>query len=152
MTTTRIAGAEARAAGSCRLCPVSCERVVLPVGCLESGCSRLYSYEGDGRTWIGCLQGVFGVEIDLHRFRLLQRTRGGFGGLRTAREPLPICRTEIERTFEHRSDGPCVNPDFLLAAHRGAYRVARPASAGRSSGGRGRGGPRPPGPGDGRPR
>ena len=61
--------------------------------------------------------------VDLHRFRLLQRTKTGFGGLRAAREPLPVCRTEIERTFEHRSDGPCVNPDFLLSAHRDGYRV-----------------------------
>ena len=34
-----------------------------------------------------------------------------------------MCRTEIERTFEHRSDGPCVNPDFLLSAHRGLNEV-----------------------------
>jgi hypothetical protein len=131
MTTTRTTPAEARAAGSCRLCAVSCERVVMPAGCLESGCSRLYSYEQDGRTWIGCVERVFAAEIDLHRFRLLERTRAGFGGLRTAREPLPICRTEVERTFEHRSDGPCVNPDFLLSAHRGGYRVTAAPPSGR---------------------
>lgn len=113
----------ASAAGSCRSCPVSCERVVYPLGCLEGSCPRLYSYEEDGRTWIGCLEGVYRAEIDLHRFRLLERTKAGFGGLRTAREPLPVCRTEIERTFEHRSDGPCVNPDFLLSAHRSGYTV-----------------------------
>lgn len=120
---TSTTAATARAAGSCRLCPVSCERVVHPAGCLESGCSRLYSYEQDGRTWIGCLEGVYGVEIDLERFRTLQRTAAGFGALRAVRDPLPICRTEVERTFEHRSDGPCVNPDFLLSAPRHAYTV-----------------------------
>lgn len=123
MTRTGTTSAAARAAGSCRLCPVSCERVVHPAGCLESGCSRLYSYEEDGRTWIGCLDGVYRAVIDLHRFRLLERTKGGFGALRAAREPLPMCRTDIERTFEHRADGPCVNPDFLLSAHRRAYTV-----------------------------
>jgi hypothetical protein len=40
-----------------------------------------------------------------------------------------MCRTEVERTFEHRSDGPCVNPDFLLSAHRGGYRVTATPSA-----------------------
>ena len=120
---TRTAAAAALAAGSCRQCPVSCERVVHPAGCLESGCSRLYSYEEDGRTWIGCMEGVYRAEIDLERFQALQRTRGGFGALRAAREPLPMCRAEVERTFEHRSDGPCVNPDFLLSAPRHAYTV-----------------------------
>jgi len=128
MSTT--AAAAARAAGSCRQCPVSCERVVYPAGCVESGCSRLYSYEQDGRTWMGCLEGVFRAEIDVDGFRRLQRTRGGFGGLRAAREPLPICRCEVERTFEHRSDGPCVNPDFLLSGRGRAYTVSvRPGRA-----------------------
>lgn len=119
---TPVTAAAALAAGSCRQCPVSCERVVYPVGCLESGCSRLYSYEEDGRTWMGCLEGVYRAEIDLERFRALQRTKAGFGALRAVREPLPICRAEVERTFEHRGDGPCVNPDFLLSA-RHAYTV-----------------------------
>ena len=109
------AAATATAAGSCRQCPVSCERVVQPAGCVESGCSRLYSYERDGRTWMGCLEGVYGVEIDLDGFRRLQRTAAGFGGLRAAREPLGICRSAVERTFEHRGSTSCVNPDFLLS-------------------------------------
>lgn len=109
------AAATASVAGSCRQCPVSCERVVQPAGCIESGCPRLYSYERDGRTWMGCLAGVYGVEIDLDGFRRLQRTAAGFGGLRAAREPLGICRSAVERTFEHRGAAPCVNPDFLLS-------------------------------------
>jgi hypothetical protein len=111
-------------AGSCRGCPVACERVVYPAGCLESGCSRLYLYEEAGRTWFGCVEGVFGSEVDLARFRALQATRTGFGALRATREPLPICRSAVERTFEHRADGPCVNPDFLLSAQRRAYHVS----------------------------
>jgi hypothetical protein len=127
MTPTAAA---ARAAGSCRSCPVSCEKVVYPAGCLESGCVRLYSYEQDGRTWIGCLEGVYRVDIDLERFRMLQRTKGGFGALRAAREPLPICCSEVERTYEHRSDGPCVNPDFLLSGPRHVYTVTATRRAG----------------------
>ena len=115
-----------REAGSCRQCPVGCERVVHPAGCLESGCPRVYSYERDGRTWFGCIEGVHGAEIDMERFRVLARTKLGFGGLRAIRPPLPQCRTEVERTFEHRAGGPCVRPDFLLSAPRLDYRVTVP--------------------------
>jgi len=109
------AAATAMVAGSCRQCPVGCERVVHPAGCVEAGCTRLYSYERDGRTWMGCMEGVYGVEIDLESFRLLQRTAAGFGGLRAARPPLGICRSVVERTFEHRGAPRCVNPDSLLS-------------------------------------
>ena len=122
---TPTTAAAARAAGSCRQCPVSCERVVYPAGCIESGCSRLYSYEDEetGRTWMGCLEGVYRAEIDLDGFRRLQRTAAGFGALRATKEPLPMCRCDVERTFEHRSDGPCVNPDFLLSGRDRVYTV-----------------------------
>ena len=149
MTPTRTAAAEARAAGSCRLCPVSCERVVMPAGCLESGCSRLYSYEQDGRTWIGCLEGVYRAEIDLHRFSCCSAPGPASAACAPAREPLPMCRTEIERTFEHRSDGPCVNPDFLLCGaprRLPGHRDPRPGPPGgaRRPGGTGGGGSEPP--------
>ena len=109
--------------GGCRLCPVYCEKIVYPAGCVESGCPRLYAYEEAGRTYIGCLEKVYPVDIDLELFQRLQRAKGGFGGLRASREPLPICRTEVERTFEHRAEGACVNPDFLLSAPRRPYTV-----------------------------
>ncbi len=102
--------------GACGQCPVRCERVVYPSGCIQSGCPRLYSYVRDGREVMGCLDRVFWAEIDVERFRALQRTRAGFGGLRVWREPSAICRCAIERTFDHRPHGPCVNPDFLGAA------------------------------------
>ena len=109
--------------GSCRQCPVSCERVVEPAGCMEADCPRLYSYEREGQTWIGCLEGVYEVEIELERFRTLQRTAAGFGGLRASKEPLPICRSQVERTFEHRVVASCVNPDFLLSGADAVYTV-----------------------------
>lgn len=130
-------GSSRGSAGSCRGCPVSCERVVYPAGCLESGCARLYSHEEEGRTWFGCVEGVFGAEVDLARFRALQATRTGFGALRAAREPLPICRAGVERTFEHRADGPCVNPDFLLSASSRAYHVSVTPRAGDRGGAEG---------------
>lgn len=113
----------ARAAGSCRQCAVGCERVVHPAGCLQSGCPRLYSHHEDGRTWVGCLEGVYRVEIDLGALRAASRSRAGFGALRAHREPLAICRADVERTFAHRTDEPCVNPDFLLSAPRRPYVV-----------------------------
>lgn len=109
--------------GSCRQCPVSCERTVHPAGCLETQCPRLYSYERDGRTWIGCMEGVYRVEIDLERLRRMERTAVGFGALRASREPLPICSSSVERTFEHRCASACVNPDFLLSGAGTAYTV-----------------------------
>lgn len=108
--------AEARAAGSCRMCPVSCERVVYPSGCVEARCERLYTYERAGRTLMGCLEQVFRVEIDVEAFRAMQRTRAGFGALRVWRDPLGMCRCAVEPTFEHRRHGPCVNPDFRESA------------------------------------
>ncbi|MEW6583414.1 MAG: hypothetical protein AB1416_11720, partial [Actinomycetota bacterium] len=100
------------AAGGCRMCAVSCERVVYPAGCIASGCLRCYSYLQGGRTYFGCVEGVFRVEIDRALFDELEAQRGGFGGLRAAREPLPVCRTAVDRTFEHRPHGDCVNPGF----------------------------------------
>ena len=123
MRTSPTAAAARAAAGSCRLCPVSCERVVEPAGCLEAGCPRLYSHVRDGRTWVGCMEGVYDVEIDLDGLRRMQRTAAGFGALRAAREPLPICRSEVERTFEHRGSPACVNPDFLLSGSEATYVV-----------------------------
>jgi hypothetical protein len=111
------------ATGSCRRCPVYCERVVYPAGCVESGCPRVYAYEEGGRTYIGCLEKVYTVEIDLELLEEAQRARGGFGALKTARDPLPVCRTEVETTFAHRACGGCVNPDFLLSAPRRPYIV-----------------------------
>lgn len=105
--------------GSCRLCPVACDRLVYPSGCLESACSRLYTYEFDGRPVMGCLEGVFGVEIDVEAFRTMQRTRAGFGALRVRGEPLPQCHCVIDQTFPHRPHGACGNPGFRHSAPPG---------------------------------
>jgi hypothetical protein len=71
---------------------------------------------------MGCLEGIYQVEIEIEGFRRLQRTAAGFGGLRASREPLPICRASVERTFEHRGETSCVNPDFVLTG-AGEYTV-----------------------------
>ncbi len=104
------------AAGGCRECPVRCARVVHVSHCVESQCPHLYAYERFGRRVMGCVQQVFRVEVDVERFRELQRTRAGFGGLRVWREPLECCACVVEPAFEHRHPGVCVNPGFRLSA------------------------------------
>ncbi len=99
----------------CRRCPVRCDTVVYLAGCVAVDCPSLYAHERDGRRHVGCLQGIFAVEIDLEAFRRLQAARPGFGALRAVRPPLPVCRTEIDSAFEHRAVGACLNPEFLLS-------------------------------------
>ena len=121
---TTVTDLRSRVSGSCRRCPIACDKVVYPVGCIESGCSRLYSYDEDGRTFIGCLENVYKVEIDRALLDQFEGERGGFGALRVMREPLPVCRTGVEETFPHRVDGPCLNPDFLFSAPRREFTVS----------------------------
>ena len=49
----------------CRRCEVHCDKVVYPSACVERECPFLYSFVELGRTYVGCMQKVFGVEIDL---------------------------------------------------------------------------------------
>ena len=51
--------------------------------------------------------------------------REGFGAVRAIRAPLPMCRSEIESCYEHRTgELGCVNPEFKeLAAGSPTFRV-----------------------------
>ena len=49
----------------CRRCDVHCDKVVYPSACVERACPFLYSFVELGRTYVGCMQKVFDVEIDL---------------------------------------------------------------------------------------
>ena len=49
----------------CRRCEVHCDKVVYPGACVERSCPFVYAYEAWGRTYMGCMQKVFDVEIDL---------------------------------------------------------------------------------------
>lgn len=112
----------------CRRCVVRCDTVVYLGGCVASGCPSLYANERDGRTKLGCLHGIFTVEIDKDAFEAMQRTPGGFGALRAVRPPLPICQTDVDQAFEHRATGACINPDFLLSGslHQITVRMSPP--------------------------
>src|SRR3954453_12937269 len=86
-----------------RHCEVHCDKVVYPSACVERSCPFLYAFEEFGHTYVGCMRKVYKVEIDLHLLRAASRRREGLGGVKPMREPLPMCRVEVERCYEHRS-------------------------------------------------
>ena len=49
----------------CRRCSIHCDKVVYPSACVASACPFLYAYREWGRTYIGCMQKIYGAEIDL---------------------------------------------------------------------------------------
>ena len=98
----------------CRRCDVHCDKVVYPGACVERSCPFLYAYEDHGQTFVGCLQKVFGVEIDLDLLAEAEGASGGFGAVKATRRPLPMCRVEVDPCYEHRaSELGCVNPEFF---------------------------------------
>jgi hypothetical protein len=109
----------------CRRCDVHCDKVVYPAACLEAACPFLYAYEEHGRTFVGCMQKVYDVEIDLDLLREAQGAKPGFGAVRAQRQPLPMCRSEVSACYEHRSgDLGCVNPEFFeLPQESPSFRV-----------------------------
>jgi hypothetical protein len=98
----------------CRRCEVHCDKVVYPSACVERACPFMYAYEEFGHTYIGCMQRVYGVEIDLEMLREAEARGEGFGAMRTTRAPLPMCRVEVEECYgaERSGDLGCVNPEF----------------------------------------
>ena len=90
--------------------------MVHPAGCIASGCAYLYLYDDEesGRRFMGCMQKVFKGEIDVELFEQAQRTRHGYGGVKTSGLPLPRCRTTVERAYDGHSEAfDCVNPSFF---------------------------------------
>ena len=98
----------------CRRCDVHCDKVVYPSACLERACPFVYAFEEFGHTYVGCMQKVYGVEIDLEMLREAERRREGFGGIRATKAPLPMCRVEVEECYGAERSGElgCVNPEF----------------------------------------
>jgi hypothetical protein len=83
--------------------------------CLELGCEFLYLYDDDetDRRYMGCMNKVFRVEIDMGLFHEAERTRLGFGGVKMTGKPLSRCRTTVERAYDGHSPAfDCVNPAF----------------------------------------
>jgi hypothetical protein len=98
----------------CRRCGVHCDKIVYPAACIDRACPFVYAYEEFGHTYIGCMQKVYEVEIDLELLRAAERTHSGFGAVRSVRRPLPMCRVEIEECYDVERSGElgCVNPEF----------------------------------------
>ena len=95
--------------------------MVDPAGCIEMGCRFLYTYEdiSSGSRFIGCINKVFGGEINLDLFLLADAGRG-YGGIKMTGQPLPHCQFTVERAYE--GDGPaheCVNKKFFDCADAG---------------------------------
>jgi hypothetical protein len=109
----------------CRRCEVHCDKVVYPGACVERSCPFVYAYEGWGHTYIGCMQKVYEVELDLDMLNTLERRRVGFGAIKAKRHPLPMCRSEVEHTYAARTEEiGCVNPEFSeLPVGRPTFRV-----------------------------
>ena len=106
----------------CRRCEVHCEKVVYPGACIDRACPFAYAYEAWGHTYVGCMQKVYEVEIDLDLLRAAERRNEGFGAVAAKRPPLPMCRSEISSTYGHRADEiGCRNPEFFETP------VARPS-------------------------
>jgi hypothetical protein len=104
--------------GECRQCRSFCDKLIEPRGCIEMGCRYLYSYMDmlDGRTYLGCMQEVFGAELELESVLV----PGGFGGIKMTGAPLPQCQFTVERAYE--GTGPaydCVNPRFFDCTDQG---------------------------------
>ena len=103
----------------CRQCCAFCDKTIEPRGCIEMNCPFLYSYEDEksGRSYMGCLQKVFGVEIDVDMFEKAERTRAGYGGVKAVREPLPMFPFSVERSYEGEGGAfTCSNPRFFDAS------------------------------------
>lgn len=109
----------------CRRCEVHCDKVVYPGACLERSCPFVYAYEAWGHTYVGCMQRVYGVEIDLDLLRAAEDRQEGFGGIRATRAPLPMCKVEVASCYDARRDDiGCRNPEFHeLPRERASFRV-----------------------------
>ena len=67
----------------CRRCGVHCDKIVYPAACIDRACPFVYAYEEFGHTYIGCMQKVYEVEIDVDLLHEAERRRGGFGAVRS---------------------------------------------------------------------
>ena len=105
--------------GECRRCRTFCDKLVEPRGCIEMGCRYLYSYIDSltGTQYVGCMQKVFGAELDLDSVL----APAGIDGIKMTGEPLPHCQFHVERAFEGAGRTyECVNPRFFDCTDEGA--------------------------------
>lgn len=114
----------------CRRCAVVCEKVIYPAACVENRCPSLYAFTEEGRTFVGCLEKVYRVEIDMAQMEAAQGRKGGFGAVKAQRPPTPWCTYDVERAYEKRLGlEACVNPCFNAVDDRSpdTFRVQKKA-------------------------
>lgn len=109
----------------CRRCEVHCDKVVYPGACVERSCPFVYAYEAWGHTYMGCMQKVYAVEIDLDLLREAEARDSGFGAVKATKAPLPMCRAEVAGCYPSRNDDiGCRNPEFFETPEaRPSFRV-----------------------------
>ena len=82
------------------------------------GCRYAYSYMDflTGDYFMGCMQKVFGAELDLDAVLV----PGGFGGIKMTGDAMPQCQFTVERAYEGSGpDFDCVNPRFFDCTDEG---------------------------------
>lgn len=113
----------------CRRCATYCDRVIEPARCVAADCPALYAYDDpvSGSRYMGCVEKVFGVEIDVELFEKAQRTRAGFGTVKVTGTPLTRCSFAVEQAFDGGATRAfrCVNRRFadLPDDAAGAFRA-----------------------------
>ena len=108
--------------GECRRCRSFCDKLIDPSGCIALGCRFLYGYEDQltGGRYMGCLQKVFGAEIDVDLFELAEAAEG-FGGIKMTGDPLPQCKFRVESSYDGAGRAfDCVNPRFFDCTDSGS--------------------------------
>jgi hypothetical protein len=105
--------------GECRQCRSFCDKMVEPRGCIELGCKFVYSHVDrfTGRQYVGCMQGVYGAEVDLAALQ----EKGGVGGVKMTGTPLPHCPYTVEQAYNGEGESyDCVNRRFFDCTDEGA--------------------------------
>src|SRR6266566_1645900 len=113
----------------CRRCEVHCDKVVYPAACVSKACPFLYAIEEFGHRYIGCMQKVFDVEIDADLLAAAERSRSGFGAVKTVRKPLPMCKTQVDQCYESRRRSTAPTRDDADAARKATRHDALETSA-----------------------
>src|SRR5919204_5769217 len=65
----------------CRRCEIHCDKIVYPSACIARACPFAYAYEEFGHRYVGCMQKVYEVEIDIEMLAAAEARPGGFGGV-----------------------------------------------------------------------
>ena len=102
-----------------------CQKVIEPQRCLERACPFLYAHELFGRRYVGCMQKVFAVEIDL------EPLSGPAAGATDSAPIRAVARAAADlpgrrssgRTSTAQEPLGCINPEFHELPDTSSFRV-----------------------------